>query len=539
MIGLVTDHRLSAEKPSRRNKTRPQTLFPRHYPSFNMFIVQENVVAWALTGLSLVLLVIATILNAIFAFSLHSSVAAIQLLAFMALAINILAICSFSFMISHYIPKLKGASTRWSAAFVWRFFGLSLAVASVAALLTFITLVWAAVRLVDLPDRIAGRPSRSNLIAWFAIWSICALLQIGTYAFVAWWTKRALYSQPLAAVDLGFGVESPEMEHPPIQPRPTSDSFRSEDPTLASPPQTPTTISMPSPFRLSHSGGKGGPTSSRTRLVHSTSFTKDSAKSSFDYPTAEAVSIDHPFDNWDTSGLARDVRTTLHSTPPVTRSGLETIPGSRPESPAKALDGPFLPETPSAAAPAPSTAMESHGDSSSHGASTSSPPSSPPNFSRPSSRQVNQPAMGSALHQAVAAEASVEDMIHPLFRPSSPHPTPTASVGTMVTASPLAGQSISPNILIRMRSASMPQQSRPAIEEEMPPLNTESDSSRTDAGSPGPSIVEDDESGAVIPDFVLSAGQRSSYVGYDRRKSVKSRPASFHSQGDRLSMVLL
>ncbi|ERF73642.1 hypothetical protein EPUS_00895 [Endocarpon pusillum Z07020] len=503
-----------------------------------MFIVQEHVVAWALAGLSLVLLVIATILNAIFAFSLHSSVATIQLLAFMALAINMLAICSFSFMISHYIPKLNGASTRWSDALVWRFFGLSLSIASVAALLTFITLVWAAVRLADLPDQIVGRPSRSDLIAWFAIWSICAVLQTGTYAFVGWWTKRALHSHSLAAVDLEFNVESPEMEHPPIQPRPTSGSFRSEDPTLASPPQTPTTIGMSSPFRLSHSGGKGGPTSSRTRLVHSTSFTKDSAKSSFDCPSAEAVSIDHPFDNWDTSGLARDVRTTLHSTPPVTRSGLATIPGSRPESPAKALDGPFLPETLSAAASAPSTAIESHGHSSSHEAGISSPPSSPPNFSRPSSRQVNQPTMSSALHQAVV-EGSVEDMIHPLFRPSSPHPTPTASVGTRVTASPLAGQSITPKILIRMRSASMPQQSRPLIEEEMPPLNTESDSSRTDAGSPGPSIVEDDESGAVIPDFVLSAGQRSSYAGYDRRKSVKSRPASFHSQGDRLSMVLL
>lgn len=503
-----------------------------------MFIVQEYLVAWALTGLSLVLLVIATILNAIFAFTFHSSVAAIRLLAFMAFAINVLAICSFSFMISHYIPKLKGTSTRWSAALVWRFFILSLSIASVAALLTFITLVWAAARTADRPDQLVGRPLRTILIAWFAVWGTCALLETGTYAFIAWWTKRVLYSRPFAAVDLDFGVESPEMEQPPSQPRPTSESFRSQDPTLTSPPQTPTTTGMSSPFRLSHSGGKGAPTSSRTRLVHSTSFTNDSSKSSFDYPTGEAVSVDHPFDNWDTSGLTRDVRTTLHSTPPVTRSGLETIPGSRPESPAKALDGPFLPDTPNAVASDPSTAMESHGGSSSLRASISSPPSSPPNFSRPTSRQVNQPTMSSTLHQAVVG-ASGEDMIHPLFRPTSPHPAPTASVGTIVTASPLAGHSISSKTLIRMRSASMPQQSRPLIENEMSPLYTNSDSGRSDAGSPGPSLVDDDESGVVIPGFVLSAGQRSSFVGYGRRKSIKSRPASFHSQGDRLSMVLL
>ncbi len=538
MIAVVIDHRLSAENRRRGNKTRSRKLFPRHNPSFNMFVVQDCLVAWALAGLSLVLLVVATILNAIFAFSSHISVAGIQLLAIMAFATNILAICGFSFMISHYIPRLKGTSSRWSAALVWRFFALSLSIASVAALLTFTTLIWAAVRMADPSHQLVARPSRTYFIAWFTIWVICAVLQTGTYAFVAWWTKRALHSHTLAAMDLDLGVESPEMEQPSMQPRPTSESFRSQDPTLTSPPQTPTTMGKSSPFRLSHSGGKGAATSSRTRLVHSTSFTKDSTKSSFDYATSEAVSIDHPFDNWDTSGLARDVRTTLHSTPPATRTGLETIPGSRPESPAKALDGPFLPETPNAAASDPSTAVESHGRSSTSRASISSPPSSPPNFSRPTSRQVNQPNMSSALHQAVVGTPG-EDMIHPLFRPNSPHPAPTASVGTVVTASPLAGRSITPKTLVRMRSASLPQQSSPLIEEETLPLDTNTEAARNDAGSPGPSIVEDDESGAVIPDFVLSAGERSSLVGYDRRKSIKSRPASFHSERDRLSMELL
>jgi hypothetical protein len=506
-----------------------------------MFIVQEYPVAWSLAGSNLILLLIAAILNAVFAFSLDSLIPAIKLLAFMALAINILAVCYLAFIISHYIPKLKSGSTRWSTALFWRFLGLSITTALLAALLAFITLVWAAVRMVALPERILGRSSKTILVAWFAVWGVSTLLQISAHIFLAWWTKRVLYSRSLAAMDLDFGVGLPEMGQSPLQPRPTSESFRSQDPTLTSPPQTPrtpSTLVMSSPFRLSQSGGRGGPTSSRTRLVHSTSFVRDSAKSSFDYSTGEAVSIDHPFDKWDTSGVTRDVRTTLHSTPPVTRSGLETIPGSRPESPAKALDGPFLPDSPAVPSSDAATAVENCRQPSSTKASISSPPPSPFNFSRPTSRQMNQPMMSSALVEPVL-EPPPENLIHPLFRPSSPHPAPIAKAGTTVTASPLAGQSITPKALTRMRSASMPQQPTLLKESDMPPPpELESNSGTSEAGSPGPSIIDDEELPPVIPGFILSAGSRSSFVDYGKRKSVKSRPASFHSQGDRLSMLM-
>jgi hypothetical protein len=508
-----------------------------HTPLPAMFIVQEYLVAWILAGSALVLTTIAIILNAIFGFSLDSTVPAVQLLAFVAFAINILAICGLTITVSHYIPKLRGTSAEWSTALCWRFVSMAVTILSVAAVLTFITLVWAAVRTSDLPEVIAGRPGKAILTAWFVIWGAAALLQVGAYAFIAWWTKRALYSRSLAAMDLDFGVGSPEMGQASGQPRPTSESFRSQDPTLTSPPQTPTTIAMSSPFGLSHSGGKNAPTSSRTRLVHSTSFTRESAKSSFDYSSSERVSIEHPFDRWDTSSVTRDVRTTLHSSPPVTRSGLETIPGSRPESPAKALDGPFLPESPHATTSDAATAVDSSEPSGSRKASMSSPPSSPPNFSRPTSRQINHPTMTSALNQG-SLDLPPEELIHPLFRPSSPHPAPIASAGTMVTASPLAGQQITPKTLTRMRSASMPQQPSPLKEYEMPPPDPESSTGTPGPGSPGPSIVEDEDLPPVIPGFVLGAGQRSSFVGYGKRKSVKSRPASFHSQGSRLSMIM-
>lgn len=492
--------------------------------------------AWTLAGSSLVLLVIATILNAIFAFSLHSSVPAIQLLAFMAFAVNILAISCLAFIISHYVPKVKSGSSQWSTAFFWRFLGMSASAAFLAALLVFATLVWATSRIVGLSKTDGRRPSRTNLIAWFVVWGVSVILQIAAYGFLAWWTKRVQYSRSFAAMDLDFGVGSPEMGQSPMQPRPTTGSFQSQDPTLTSPPQTPTAKSMSSHFRLSHSGGKGGPTSSRTRLVHSKSFVRDSAKSSFDYPT-RAVSIDHPFDKWDTSGLARDVRSTLQSTPPATRSGLATIPGSRPESPAKALDGPFLPDSPFASSSEAATAVESSGPPSTPKASISSPPSSPPNFSRPTSRQINQPMVSSAFQQS-DFEPPPDNLVHPLFRSTSPHPAPVATAGTIVTASPLAGQSITPKTLTRMRSASMPQQTSPLKESELPP-QPELTLGPSEPGSPGPSIIDDDDSPPGIPDFILSAGQRSSYLGYGKRKSVKSRAASFHSQGDGLSARVL
>ena len=492
-----------------------------------MFIVQEAPVALMLTGSSLVLAIFATILNAVFAFSLRSSVPAIQLLACVAFAINILTVCGLIFIVSRYIPKIKEGSTGWSTALCWRFLAITIATASMAALLSSFTLIWTVARMADLPEHIAGQSSRGILIAWFALWGVSLALQLGAFAFVAWWTKKALYNRSLAAMDLDFGVVSPEMRHNPSQPRPASESFRSHDPTLTSAPQTPTTIGFSGPFRLSQSGGKAGPTSSRTRLVHSMSFTRDSAKSSLDYPTGETNSVDHPFDKWDTSGVAGDVRTTLRSAPPVTRSGLETIPGSRPESPAKTLDGPFLPDSPIAASSDAATAVEICEHSSSPRVSISSPPSSPPNFSRPTSRQINQPRINHTINGPIL-EPPLENIIHPLFRTSSPHPAPVAAAGTMVTASPLAGQSITPKTLTRMRSVSMPQQPSPMKEPELAPPMPDSDSGTPGAGSPGPSIEDDEELPPVIPGFILSAGQRASFVEYGKRKSLRSRSASFH-----------
>ena len=503
-----------------------------------MQLLHESPVIWVTAGASLALQTASTVLNAIFAFSLHDFKLALQVLAFVDFAINCLCIFPLAYLITYYLPKLRNGSLNSNNAFCRRFLGMSLCTLAIAVSFSLATLVWASVKVEDLTERMAGQPSRVLAIVWFSTWGVATLLQIFTYSFIARWTIKGTRSHSPASLDIDFGMRTPpEMQEEAPVPRPTSESFRSQDPTLASPPRTPSTVGLSSPFRLSHSAGKGGPTSSRTRLMHANSFTQDSsAKSSFDYPSRDAVSVNHPFDSWDTSGVPREIRTTMHPTPPVTRSGLETIPGSRPDSPAKTLDGPFLP-SPQPDSSEVANAIERVMSDSSPKAASSPPPSSPPNFSRPTSRHTTQPVMSGGIDQS-ASETSMENLIHPLFRSTSPHPAPVPRLGTMVSASPLAGQSITPRVLGRIRSTSMPQAPIPSSLEPTH-THTGSNTGTIGFGSPGPSVLDDEELPIVLPGFVLSAGQRDSIVGYDKRKSIKERPASFHSQGDRLSSLLM
>ena len=233
----------------------------------------------------------------------------------------------------------------------------------------------------------------------------------------------------------------------------------------------------------------------------------------------------------DTSSVHHEIRAGIHSSPP-TRSGLETIPGSRPESPADALDGPFLPESPNAIHAISSdaaTAIDFYPSSPPRGAT-----SSPPNFSRPTSRDQHRPVPN-------ILGLSMEELIHPLFRPNSPRPPPIAIAGTMVTAAPNAGQSITPRTLSRMRSNPGPGawNSIPSPSLASSAGSPSATPTHSDPGSPGPSIAEEESLPPILPGFVLSAGQRSSLQWYSRRKSKKDKPVSSYSKSSRRSSLQL
>ena len=112
---------------------------------------------------------------------------------------------------------------------------------------------------------------------------------------------------------------------------------------------------------------------------------------------------------------------TRPSTPPQ-RQRLEPIPGSRPNSPGKPLEGPFSeepdPEGPFRPRP-PSLATSINSDRADESRV-------PPRFRKDSSSSYPTSPIIDESH------------IHPLFRSDSPHPPPSATAGTSVIASPVA-----------------------------------------------------------------------------------------------------
>jgi hypothetical protein len=477
----------------------------------------KPIIARSLGGLASASMVAATAFNLIFAVSLTDATPAIQLLAFVAFAVNMLVIATLIFLATYYVAKLKPDLIELPTRLCWRFIAMGIVVTIVSMPLSIITLISLTRAQKHLPRRIVNQPINTMLVAWFALWGVSVLLRAAFFGFTVVWTRHILRTQGAdqESLDLDFGITLPAMAEARPDTQGTARSFRSQENTLASPPNTPTTPPPKSSLRSS-SSTKVGPGSSRTKLIH------DSANSSFDFsafPTGEGFPGDDGFDRWDTSSVHQEVRATLQSSPPLTRSGLETIPGSRPESPANALDGPFLPSSPNAANSDATTTVDWM-PGPSRKASFSTPPSSPPNFSRPTSSQRNKAGVHSTM----------EELVHPLFRTNSPSPAPVAAPGTMITASPMAGQSITPRTVYRMRSGPFPQNSSTNLSASNAPSSDGSMPGGPEIGSPGPSIIEEEELPPILPGFVLSAGQRSSLVGYGKRKSVKERPQSSHSQ---------
>lgn len=145
------------------------------------------------------------------------------------------------------------------------------------------------------------------------------------------------------------------------------------------------------------------------------------------------------FETWNVASTpdpaeAADALTALRIAQP---HRLETIPGSRPVSPAHPLDGPFV------------EACEEDEEADEVPESPEFPPFAPSLHRRPSHQQLNQD----------------QTHIHPLFRSDSPLPSPAASPGTIITSSPFAGQVVSPSDVAfgsRSRKGSSVLSSRPS-----------------------------------------------------------------------------
>ena len=150
------------------------------------------------------------------------------------------------------------------------------------------------------------------------------------------------------------------------------------------------------------------------------------------------------FETWDTSAVEDGFTNPFVTKPTIGRKRLEAIPGSRPVSPAKPLDGPFpgygdaiTPDK----LPLPDSPMQSPVILATDGESIISLPVSP-TIRRTSS--------------------SHEAHIHPLFRSHSPTPPPTPSADTIITASPFAGQVVHGDHVMAPRRMQSRASSRPS-----------------------------------------------------------------------------
>jgi hypothetical protein len=211
------------------------------------------------------------------------------------------------------------------------------------------------------------------------------------------------------------------------------------------------------------------PVTSRTKLINRPSFNRD-AHSVYSAGDSSNISQSDGFETWDTSDAVVPG--------PSRGTVLETIPGSRPASPARALDGPFsLPDAESDLVP---------------------PPKMVPDVSRPPS------------------PATSEAHIHPLFRTESPTPPPAATPGTMIVASPLSNQMIAcpSRPYSRMRSNSRAASPSPLVHSQS--FQGRSSSPQRSSRSLSPPSRE---MTPPIPDFVLNSSPRSSMSGTTARRN--------------------
>ncbi|GAB1320232.1 hypothetical protein MFIFM68171_10442 [Madurella fahalii] len=246
------------------------------------------------------------------------------------------------------------------------------------------------------------------------------------------------------------------------------------------------------------------PISSKTRLL-SGSQRSSRRPASLDLPAyhdRRSRSTDDGFDSWDTSAVDPQNRQTVleSSSPPLGRF-LETIPASPTTS----------------RSPSPGTPLDILEPPRARRRSRS--------YSPVSTRTIQ--AQRAAFTQHLSQS---EAHIHPLFRSDSPTPPPLATPGTVVIAAPNAGQVISDRQSIRsiksvrrMRSGSLPAVPSPLSRQ------GSCDSFHRRAESSSPEIREEDEAWAPgvdterkmtppIPEWILSAGSRTSLTTYNSRR---------------------
>lgn len=495
-------------------------------------------------GVGSVLLTTATAtLFLILAVTFVSNQHSIAILAFVAACLQAISAFVLAYLIWRSIRKasrMTGRSAR-SPSRVRRNADmlLSLGFSILAGGASIATLVWMKALLPSLTELFVGQRAPIILLCTLVLWSISAVCQSLLYTILL-----LRQTEPATVTP---------SEHIPMSDDLIDTAVNSRPGTARTLNGTPTTSPRVSPQRSSLRSSLTiaiRPTSSKTKLVsHAPSYPAS--------VTTTRASTDSAFDSWDTSSISPQMReTVLRSSPTLVRNPLSPIPGSRSPSPAKALEGPFVPSPPPSrpttsrsqlSSPPPvnnayfpqQLLMKSHSQPASPINDSPSTFFSFASFSRPSivrgrSSTESLPSMVRARSVSENAHPGTpnEDHIHPLFRSNSPTPPPSATPGTILTAAPgsFSGLLIHERMIRRMRSGSLPASPSPLAAgtgyffPDDRPVGRDSGESVAAEEAEDEAMRKKIEEGEErkmtppIPDFILSVA-RSDSNAYGKRKS--------------------
>lgn len=331
------------------------------------------------------------------------STAAAALGAFALLSVIVLTVCRL------------GCSGTWFHRWIlpWTCFLVSV----VAAVFSINALVLKAINRHEVEHEQHGK---TDVVAQFALWGVAVAAQIFFYALVM------LRQVPTEAAQTSLEErEKNAPQRPPTPPTPLRIASRQMSSSPPSKAPSKRSSWRDSLLSLKPGGSQTALLASRTTLSRSSTVR-----------SSETARSD-PFDSYVITQHEMSITANAPQMIPTKGTTLETIPGSRPASPAKALDGPF----PAAEA----------------GSSTPQTDVRPPTAQSQNSSYF-PPKRTFIPASRPMSPAGDESHIHPLFRTDSPTPPPGISTNTIVTASPMGGQTMPSPVLsrpaTRQRSAS-------------------------------------------------------------------------------------
>lgn len=374
---------------------------------------------------------------------------------------------------------------------------ISLTACLLATAASVINLVLLRVASATMSDPVMGTTQENVLPGTSVVLGLSLACQLAFFVLHFVWPPASSSSPAMSQVE---GHRIPQMHVKTVRysrtiPAEATSGFDVKPSEFLTPPQSSSGASATetmSSFRSSLSNVVR-PISSKTRLLSSRDKYRQGSFESSPYREGSIATQDS-FDSWDTSSVD------LHSRITVLGAGSPSAP------PPRLLE--TIPASPTTSrSPSPGFPLDL-----------------PPPGLRTRTRSFS-PARRSQLEPLEQQDAPGEAHIHPLFRSDSPVSPPNVTPGTVIIAAPEAARVISDRQSVRrMRSGSLPTRESPLSHQ------TSYDTFRA-----SPSLEEQDEieialepevSGSAqerqmtppIPDWILSAGSRTSLNGYQVRK---------------------